>query len=598
MKTNKKIINRTEDAVAEMIQGLLRQYPETLKCCEAPFSNVLIGSHYHDRTKDIHAVSGTHKRISLISGGGSGHEPSHAGWIGSGMLTAVVCGGIFASPSITAICAALRAVPSDSGMLVIVKNYTGDCLNFGMAIEMENSMNKSQIEMVVVADDVALPRTKGITGARGLAGTVLIHKIAGAAAAAGYSLSYVAALARKACARMGTLGIALETVAVPGAPATSSSRLPDDRFEVGLGIHGEAGLQQCPTMTANEMATTMIATIQSYGRLEKEGIDTIVPMFTAGDEVCVLVNNLGGTSELEMSILANACVTELESVHNVKVRSLYVGTYMSSFNMHGASLTILNLTDEMVELLEAPTCAPGWKKCQYSKDQNVLIPVPVPPEMNDSSPDTALPSLKIQDFATVAQNMVAAAAQSLIDHEPLITQYDTIVGDGDCGWTMKRGAMALLECQHLDTSHPVRLFTQIADLLSSSMGGTSGVLLELGFRKMATYLSRLEKQNITANELFAAFQQGVQAIGFYGRATLGARTMLDALIPASQVKQNDLLQGMAQAARHGADSTATMGTASAGRSNYLSEESLQGTPDPGAIAMALVLESIAASALT
>ncbi|GAX21731.1 triose/dihydroxyacetone kinase / FAD-AMP lyase [Fistulifera solaris] len=592
MTANKKIINCTEDAVAEMIQGLLRQYPETLKCCEAPYQNILIGSHYH--TKERTAASFT--PISLISGGGSGHEPSHAGWIGCGMLTSVVCGGIFASPSIAAIRAALRAVPSDAGILVIVKNYTGDCLNFGMAIEMENtSNNTSPIEMVVVAEDVALPREKGVTGARGLAGTVLIHKIAGAAAAAGYSLSQVATLARNACARMGTLGIALETVAVPGAPATSSSRLPDDCFEVGLGIHGEAGLKQCPAMTANEMATTMIVAIQSYGRIMNDDDDTIVPMFASGDEVCVLVNNLGGTSEFEMSILANACVTELEAVHHVKVRLLYVGTYMSSFNMHGASLTILNLTDEMIELLEAPTSAPAWKKCQYSKDPNAMVPVPVPPELKTKSTYRALPPLMIQDFSTVARKMVAAAAQSLIDHEPLITKYDTIVGDGDCGLTMKRGAVALLKCKHLDTSHPVRLFTQIADLVSSSMGGTSGVLLELGFRKMATYMSRAKDRNITARELFAAFQQGVQAISFYGRATLGARTMLDALIPASRVENADLLQGMAQAARHGADSTATMGKATAGRSNYLSEVSLQGTPDPGAIAMALVLEAIAAS---
>lgn len=588
--TNKKIINHVDEAVQEMIQGLLRQFPQTLSCCEAPYSNVLMRSHSPGNT------STTPPPIALISGGGSGHEPSHAGWIGKGMLTAVVCGGIFASPSIASVRAAIRACASESGVLLIVKNYTGDRLNFGMAMEMETatSTNQQKMEMVVVADDVALPRTKGITGARGLAGTVLIHKIAGAAVESGKSLSDVAALARMACSRMGTLGIALETVAVPGA-TSASSRLPDDCFEVGLGIHGEAGLKQCPIMTANEMATTMISAIQSHGRTHDE---SIVPMLEPGDELCVLVNNLGGTSEFEMSILANACVKQLESMHQVKVRLLYVGTYMSSFNMHGASLTILNLTDELTELLEAPTGAPAWKKSQYK--ENPLTAVPVPPETNDSFPDSALPLLEIEDFSTVARNMLTAGARSLIHNELLITQYDTIVGDGDCGFTMKRGAMALLECENLDTSHPVRLYTQIADLLSSSMGGTSGVLLELGFRKMAAWLSRLENKSITTMELFAAFQQGVQAIGFYGGATIGARTMLDALIPASQVvgMNEPLLQAMAFAARQGADSTAVMGTASAGRSNYLSEESLQGTPDPGAIAMALVLEAMAAQCLS
>lgn len=603
--SNKKIINHVDDAVTEMMQGLLRQYPHTLTCCEAPYSNVLVGVHSLMRENETDNTTRSN-RIALISGGGSGHEPSHAGWIGEGMLTAVVCGGIFASPSIASIRAAIRAVSAEN-ILLIVKNYTGDCLNFGVAVEMElsrtagNNTKKTNIEMVVVADDVALPRTKGITGARGLAGTVLVHKIAGAAAHAGQSLAQVTALARLACARMGTLGIALETVTVPGAPVAAASRLPEDSFEVGLGIHGEAGLCQSPAMTANEMATKMIAAIQSYGRLvdenenENDMTTTTVPMFQAGNELCVLVNNLGGTSEFEMSILAQACVTQLES-YQVTVRLLYVGSYMTSFNMHGASLTILNLTPALTELLEAPTSAPAWKPFQYTA--HLPSPVAVPPEAKDASlaDDSTLPVLQIEHFSTMALIMIVGAAHRIIDHEPLLTQYDTIVGDGDCGFTMKRGAVALLECTNLNTSHPVRLLTQIADLLSSSMGGTSGVLLELGFRKMASCLLHVER--ITAVELFDAFQQGVQAIGFYGRATLGARTMLDALIPASQVTDEPLLQNMAIAARQGADRTASMGTASAGRSNYLSEESLQGTPDPGAFAMALILEAMAVCALS
>lgn len=563
MTKPKYILNDIDTAVSEMIQGLLRQYPQTLQACHAPYSNVLIS------TKAPNT-------IALISGGGSGHEPSHAGWIGTGMLTAVVCGGIFASPSVAAIRAAIRAVPASS-VLLIVKNYTGDRLNFGMAAELET---EKRVEMVVVADDVALPRSKGT--ARGLAGTVLVHKIAGAATAAGWSFENMVAVARVACARMGTLGVALETVTVPGA--TACQRLPDDQLEVGLGIHGEAGWKQCPLMTADEMASTMITSIQSYGRLDDD--NNIVPMFEQGDELCVLVNNLGGTSEFEMSILTNAVIAQLESIHQVKVRLLYVGSYMTSFNMHGASLTILNLTNELTELLEAPTDAPAWKPSQAAIQP--LPPRSVPlanPEMEDS----VLPKLQIDNFSVIARNMLTAAAQCLIDNEPLLTQYDTVVGDGDCGLTMKRGAVALLQDKELDASHPARLYTQIANIISNSMGGTSGVLLELGFRKMAACLRRCET-NITAEELFKAFQQGVQAIGLYGGATVGARTMMDALIPASQVELS--LRDMAVAARQGANETAAMKTASAGRSHYLSEESLQGTPDPGAIAMALILEAM------
>jgi len=484
---------------------------------------------------------------------------------------------MFASPSVAAVLAAIRAA-APHPVLLVVKNYTGDRLNFGMACE-----------KVVVADDCALERSKGITGARGVAGTVLVHKVAGAAAAMGKSLDDVAALAKQVCSRMGTLGIAIDAVTVPGA-ATVNDRLDDKTIEIGLGIHGEAGMRQSPLLTANEMAKEMLETIRTYGR---QVGDEIVPMFAKGDEVCVLINNLGGTSNFEMSILANSTVKILEAQYECKVSRLLVGSFMTSFDMHGASVTVLNLTGAdpfLVECLDAPTDAPAWTAVDVvgaggDRPSATEIPDKVDPEESTTTAATTeLPSL---DGWTDAKEALTAAAKALGEAEPLLTKYDTIVGDGDCGITMKRGSEKVLE-GGIPTDHPVTMFASLADAVSASMGGTSGVLLELMFRKMSSTLSR--SSSIGKKELFAAFVAGVEAVSLYGGATVGARTMLDALVPAAA---SSTLPDAAAAARVGADSTASMKVASAGRSNYLSEETLEGTPDPGAVAVAIVLEALA-----
>ena len=264
----KKIINDSSTAVSEFISGLLLQYP-----------NKLVKLQNQDVILD---ASLQKDRVHLLSGGGSGHEPSHAGWVGDGMLSGAVCGGMFASPSVNAVLSAIRAVGGET--LLIVKNYTGDRLNFGMACEKAN-MEGIPCQMVVVADDVAVPRKKGITGARGVAGTVLVHKVAGAAAAKGYSLEKVVECANLVTSRMGTLGVALDAVTVPGA-ATKNDRLDDHTIEIGLGIHGEAGMRQSPLLTSNEIAKDMITEIQAYGRI----VDgEVKPMFAKGRRTLCVV---------------------------------------------------------------------------------------------------------------------------------------------------------------------------------------------------------------------------------------------------------------------------------------------------------------------
>lgn len=597
MSKPKQILNDPKKSVDEFISGLLLQYPNRLQKLQN--QNVILTA--------TPPCDGN--VIQLLSGGGSGHEPSHAGWIGNGMLSGAICGGIFASPSVASILAAIRAAAAtmkdNVGILLVVKNYTGDRLNFGMACEKANQEG-ILARMVVVADDSALERTKGITGARGVAGCVLVHKIAGAASIAGKSLGEIVDLVGEVNGRMGTLGVALDSVTIPGAE-TVNNRLDDKTIEIGLGIHGEAGLKQSPLLTANEMAKEMIDTIRDYGRTAEDG--TIVPLFKKGDSLCVLVNNLGGTSNFEMSILANACVKYLEDDANnleCKVTRLLVGSYITSFNMHGASVTILNLScssDELVSLLDAPCDAPAWSACDVWKAEGdgksyIRLSSTERPEVvvdDSAKPTIALPPVTLPTFGESAKVLALQAVKRLGEEEAALTKYDTIVGDGDCGITMKRGATEVedrINKGTIPTDHPVTMFSSMADAVSDSMGGTSGILLELMFRKISSTLSRCD--SIGMAEMSQAFQAGVDAISLYGGATVGARTMLDALVPAAtSLMETNSLSEASSKAKVGADGTSGMKVASAGRSNYLSEETLEGTPDPGAVAVSIVFEALA-----
>lgn len=264
--------------------------------------------------------------------------------------------------------------------------------------------------------------------------------------------------------------------------------------------------------------------------------------------------------------------------------------------MHGVSLTILN-AKSLLYLLDALTTAPAWHECDVwnkgvTRPSATLIPEV---QVDDAITEMRTPTLAFANFVTLANTMLYAASKALSSSEPILTKYDTIVGDGDCGITMKRGALEVEECLSkgtLPTNHPVPLFAALADAISASMGGTSGILMELFFRKMSSTLSRADQ--IDATQMSLAFQAGVDAVCLYGGAQVGSRTMLDALVPAAAalVASNDL-SNAAEQAKIGAEGTASMKSASAGRSNYLSEETLEGTPDPGAYAVSIVLKALA-----
>mmetsp|Transcript_22210 Transcript_22210/g.44652 ORF Transcript_22210/g.44652 Transcript_22210/m.44652 type:complete len:643 (+) Transcript_22210:34-1962(+) len=602
----KKFINSADNAVDEFISGLLLQYPNHLR--KLANHHVILHSSFATQNKDAHPNKA---RVSLLSGGGSGHEPSHAGFVGENMLSGAILGGIFASPSVSSILAAIRAstLPSSEGgkgCLLIVKNYTGDRLNFGIACELANAEGRL-VKMVVVADDCAIERKKGITGARGVAGTVFVHKAAGGAAGKGMDLDQVTSIAETVSKGVGSLGCALNTVTIPGADKVNDRLSKADdagepMMEIGLGIHGEAGKKQCPLMSCDDIAKEMLSIIQTYGR---EVDSKIVPLYNPSDELIVLVNNLGGTSNFEMSLLTRSLVTQLEAA-GCKATRVLVGSFMTSFDMQGASVSILpctgDITKDVLGLFDASTDAPGWLAADVWNDGESR---PSASEIDEvivekgAGAAEQLPPVLVKDYSTVAQKVLAQCAKALSDAEPTLTEYDTIVGDGDCGITMQRGAkevLSRLESKALRVDNPVNTFADLADAVSASMGGSSGILLELMFRKMSTSLQSVSGDGITPKDMAVAFRNGCEAVSFYGGAQEGSRTMLDAMFPASAAMlagDGADIPASASAAQKGADATAAMTTAEAGRSNYLSEEVLMGTPDPGAVAVALVLGTLA-----
>ncbi|MGI8315953.1 dihydroxyacetone kinase subunit DhaK [Halobacillus mangrovi] len=330
----KKLINDPNDVVTEMLEGIVSGYPDLMKRVEGTTSIV---------RKDA-PVKG---KVALVSGGGSGHEPAHAGFVGQGMLDAAVAGEVFTSPTPDQVLEGIKAVDGGKGVLLVIKNYTGDVMNFEMAAELAEAEGIN-VEKVVVNDDVAVEDSSFTTGRRGVAGTVFVHKLAGAKAQAGGSLSEVKELAEKVIANVRSMGVALSPCIMPtsGEPGFE---LADDEVEMGVGIHGEPGTEKKKLASANEIA--MELTEKVLPELE----------LNHSDEVAVMINGMGATPEMELYVV-NCKIQAILSEKGVKVHETFIGEYMTSLEMAGCSLTVLKLNDELKELLDAPSKAPAFRK--------------------------------------------------------------------------------------------------------------------------------------------------------------------------------------------------------------------------------------------
>ena len=327
----KKFINSVETVEDEMIQGLVKAYPKYLKKIDG--HNVIVRANKKEG------------KVALISGGGSGHEPAHAGYVGEGMLDAAVAGAVYTSPASDAILEGIKAIATDKGVLMVIKNYTGDVMNFEMAAEMAE-MEGIKVKQVVVNDDVAVKDSLYTVGRRGVAGTVFVHKIAGAMAETGAELDEVQAVAQKVIDNVRTMGAASLPSTIP-ASGKPGFELAEDEVEVGIGIHGEPGTHREKMMTANEITDHLLEKI-------------LADIDYSGSEVAVMVNGSGSTPLMELYIINNR-VADVLAEKGIKVVDTYVGEYMTSIDMAGFSISVLKLDDQLKELLGAKADTPAIK---------------------------------------------------------------------------------------------------------------------------------------------------------------------------------------------------------------------------------------------
>lgn len=536
-----QFFNSRETLVENAIDGLLRASGGALARLDGyPHIRVVIRADW-DRT-----------RVALVSGGGSGHEPSHAGFVGQGMLTAAICGDVFASPSVDAVLAAILAVTGESGCLLIVKNYTGDRLNFGLATERARALGLD-VRMVIVSDDIALP---DLPQPRGLAGTLFVHKIAGSLAEAGANLDTVSAAASNVIGRIVSLGMSLGTCSVPGMP--KQERIGKDKAEIGLGIHGEPGAEQVDYANAT----------QSMGMVA----DRLARTLGAGPHVALL-NNLGGAMPLEMALLSEELVGSPigDRIHWM----IGPAPMMTSLDMHGFSVSLLPLEPGDLDALLAPAAPRAWPGAWRVGDLTVL---PLPDDLLPAQPT---PSRDERMAALLTQ-----CCEALVSAEHALNTLDTASGDGDTGTTLATAARFVVgRIDQLPLADLPGLFRAVGINLSQSIGGSSGVLL-------AIFFAAAGEACMSGEAPVRCLQAGLTRIGEVGGAKRGDRTLIDALGPALDALPEGL-HAAATAARKGADLTATMTKARAGRASYVSANALAGHKDPGAEAVALVFERMA-----
>ncbi|EKM81723.1 hypothetical protein AGABI1DRAFT_90110 [Agaricus bisporus var. burnettii JB137-S8] len=527
-----------------------------------------------------------------MCGGGSGHEPAHAGFVGEGMLTSQVRRGI-------------DLIDNEKGTVIIVKNYTGDVLNFGLAKEQYAAMHSekaNRVKFVIVGDDVAVGRTQGkIVGRRGLAGTVLVYKIAGALAHRGGSLDEVYKIAEWTSQNIATVGTSLGHVHVPGT-APLETNLGQSEIEIGMGIHNESGHQTVsPIPPLSQLILRLIDMMISTSDPDR----SFVP-FKGQDDVVLLVNNLGGLSELELGAIVGQTRDALD-VRGLKALRVLAGSFMSSLNMPGFSITLLLLpregdasapsTQQILSLLDDKPDVPGWK-------------------WSSAQPPAAKASQIIQSTATAQQSKprilkavdpdafvkkIRQAANALIKAEPDITRMDLIAGDGDCGLTLKAGAEAILKkidqnaINGNDVAGSVMTISQVSEEI---MGGTSGALYSIFFSGLSQGLQTTSSDVVDPRVWAQALRTALDNLYTYTRARPPSRTLvdpLDAFITAISASGGERLADAVRAADKAAEATKDL-EAKAGRSAYVEGDKLkqEQVPDPGAWGVKVILENILA----
>ncbi|KAL8803769.1 MAG: hypothetical protein Q9182_002979 [Xanthomendoza sp. 2 TL-2023] len=542
------------------------------------------------------------QNVSVICGGGSGHEPGFSAFVGQGALTACVCGTIFASPSAQQVraCLSHRLPAETQGIVVVVTNYTGDVLNFGMGIEKARAMGK-KVEMVVVGDDVGVGRAKGgKVGRRGLSGTALVVKLCGALAEAGASVEDCAKVGRLAVDNLVSVGASLSRVHVPGRSLQEAKeeeeRLGPGLVEIGMGIHNEPGCEKVKTDLPG-LVRTMLTQM-----LDQNDKDRAYVKIGKGDDIILLVNNFGGTSNLELSGVVTEIFRQLGRDYGLKPKRVISGTFFGSLNGPGFIISVLRLADtelgagkSMLELLDASAEATGWtvgvKSETWEKEYAGLNATD-----EEDKGDTRSTNLKVDPKQL--RSSLRSGLEKLIASEAEVTRYDTIVGDGDCGVGLKRGADGII--QYLENndipSDALTSLTRIAGIVEATMDGTSGALYAIFLNSLAANVRKQDSSNptdLTPSMWAQALDDSMRALGVYTPAQPGDRTLMDALVPfVETLKATGSTKQAAEAAKIGAENTKGM-KASLGRSVYVGGEGHKEVPDPGAFGLSQFLTGLA-----
>lgn len=548
---SKKFINDYQNVVPEALDGLCML---NSKICRIEGTQIV-------------TLKNPRTCVNVICGGGSGHEPAHAGFVCENILSAAVCGGVFASPSYQDVLKAIVHVANENGVLVIVKNYTGDCINFELAADIARTKG-IKVMTLHVADDISLGQKHEI-GRRGLAGTVLLYKILGAAATS-LPLEKLHELGTSISKNLYTIGISFSACSIPGYPPMYT--LGPDEMEIGLGIHGEKGLVRKKVMPCNAI------------------IEEIYPKFASEikkrQEVVALVNNLGSCTDIEMMIIVSNLIKKLNS-EGIILRRIIEGKLMSSLEMHGMSITLLALQestkDFTLQCLDAPVDCKHWKISEPSLDIVGQLKQPIPSAIFKER-------IKLNEKGEAFKKILRNTFKVLQGKELLYNQLDADVGDGDLGFGVaKTTGMVLNILDFLPLEEDiVSSFQEIGEIMAQGFGGTTGPLyaffLLAGSKKL---MKKLEEN--TLKNWFEAFDEGIKAIQRIGKAEIGDRTMLDALNYAFLAFGNELKKGCLNAkeialivgkeAKKGAEEASKL-KAKRGRSSYLQGKEI-GKKDPG-----------------
>lgn len=599
----KKIMNTPETFVYDMCHGLAKAHPEL---------------EFVEKFKIVKKKEINPDKVSLISGGGSGHEPAHAGFVGKGMLDCAVCGDVFASPSQIQVYNAIKECATDKGVLLIIKNYSGDCMNFNNAAELAKDEDDIKVDAVYVNDDIAVKDSLYTVGRRGVAGTIFVHKIAGAAAEQGKSLEEVKAVANRTIENVRSFGFALSSC-TPPAKGTPIFEIGEDEIEFGVGIHGEPGRKTEKLQTADQLAK----------RIVKDLLDDLGAK--KGDEVALLINGFGATPLMELYLFNNSVSNELEKA-GISIHKTLVGNYMTSIDMAGASVTILKVDSELKSLIDYPVSAPAlsWGGAMSEQAEAAVEAMKAiakalgvtPAEHTDAkaadkaekkaakaAKKAAVYEVKGKPVVDETINtaafvqIVEKMADVIIENEVPFCDADKM-GDGDFGMSIAKGFKQLKkEWATRDKADIGAFLKSCSEIIMEYCGGASGPIWGSAFRYAGKAADGKEKINLAElAEIFQAANTGVYETGkksFGKGAVVGDKTLVDALKPCADALEQAAKDGKslrdgialgAKAAVAGAESTKTV-VAKLGRAGTVGEKSI-GYPDAGAYGLGVIFTAL------